>query len=240
VSGGRVPISADARGRYRIWRAAAQLTADRVEAVTHSRAVGMASGNFVRCGSQKGRERALNHLRRALEGAGARFIDRGERQVRWAYLRPADDLIYTDLITISREGCGAHGWLIVFSDHALKRAVQRSAPGLDLTALIWDAVENTRRLSIRFLLSRTTPDRFRVAAGEGAFACAMHLIAPNGNEIPLVIAATFLTLDQMSGIQEAEIVDDGHPGERFDDVYQQCRDEWILPPIVKRRYEARG
>jgi hypothetical protein len=77
VSGGRVPISTDARGRYRIWRAAAQRTAAHVEAAIHSRAIGLASGNFVRCGSTKGRERALGHLRRAFEGAGVEFISAG-------------------------------------------------------------------------------------------------------------------------------------------------------------------
>jgi hypothetical protein len=177
----------------------------------------MATGNFARCGSKKGRERALIHLHRIFESAGARFVDRDERRARWAFLRPMGDMIIPALITVDQENCGMHGWLIAFTDHALQRAIQRGVPGLDLTELCWHAIDSARRLSVRFLISQTTLDRFRVAAGEGAFACEMHLLAPDGNEMPAIRAATWLSSDQMSAVQEGEVVVAGHPGERFDD-----------------------
>jgi hypothetical protein len=118
---------------------------------------------------------------------------------------------------------------------ALLRALQRAAPGLDLTGLVWRAVESARRISIPFLLSNTTPDSFPVGAGEGAFACEMSLIEIRDNEMPIVTARTWLAADQMTEIQEAQVVDEGHPGDRFDDSYEQFRRQWRLQPLIKPR-----
>jgi hypothetical protein len=97
--------------------------------------------------------------------------------------------------------------------------------------------EGARRISIPFLLSRTALDRFRVEAGEGAFACNMTIIEMLGNEMPIIEAETWLSRDQMSRVQEAEVVAEGHPGERFDDVYTEFREEWCVPPIHRSRRE---
>jgi hypothetical protein len=139
------------------------------------------------------------------------------------------------LAMVDRENCGYHAWVLAFTDHALQRALQRGPPGLDLTALAWEAVESARRISMPFLLSRLTPDRFRVTAGKGAFACSTSLIDTRGHEMPVVQARTWLAADQMSEIQEAEIVEDGQPGERFDDAYELFRQQWTMPGLIEPR-----
>jgi hypothetical protein len=140
-------------------------------------------------------------------------------------------------MTVDRANNGFHPWVLSPSDHSLQRALQRAAPGLDLTELIWHAVDSARRISIPFLLSRTALDRFRVEAGEGAFACNMTMIEMLGNEMPIIEAETWLSKDQMSLVQEAEVVAEGHPGERFDDVYAEFREEWCVPPIHRSQRE---
>ena len=229
-----VPISTEARGRYRLWRAAVQRMSDCLDAVFDSEPFGVATGNFSER-QGKGRRRALGHLRRFLEGAGARFIDFDGERARWSYLRPHPGEVVTMVIILGRENCGEHPWVLVFTDHALQRALQRATPGLDLTGLAWHAVESARRLSLEFLVTRTTPDRFRVTAGEGAFACDSSLIEIEGHEMPIVTARTWLAADEMSEIQEAQVVDDGDPGDRFDDSYEEFRKEWRLPPLTKYR-----
>jgi hypothetical protein len=229
-----LPISAEVRGHYRIWRAEIQRVADRVEALFDNPFCGAASGNFTHCRG-KGRLRALGHLRRFYEGAGARFVDFDGERVRWTYLRPADDEILTKLTTIDQRNYGTHPWVIVFTDHALQRALQRAARGLDLVELVSQALDGARRLSLRFLMAKSTPGRVRIGAGEGAFACEMWRTKMHGYDMPIIRAKTWLSADQMSAVQEAQIVADGDPGERLDDVYEQCRQQWCLPPLIKHR-----
>jgi hypothetical protein len=125
--------------------------------------------------------------------------------------------------------------LFVIQDHALGRALQRS-PGVDLTELIWDGLANVRRRSIQALMARG-PDRFRVAAGDGAFACAAFWAESGKQDVgmPMVVAKTWLPTEAMHQVQEGEIVDAGHPGERFDDVYEAVRGDWQLAPIMVTR-----
>jgi hypothetical protein len=236
MSGDRVPISAEVRGRYRVWRAETARSSSRIEEVLYGERFGAATGDFTQR-KGKGRERAATHLRRLAESAGARFVDRDEWRLRWSYLRVGDDRIVPVLMTVDRANNGFHPWVLSPSDHSLQRALQRAAPGLDLTELIWDAVDSARRISIPFLLSRTALDRFRVEAGEGAFACNMTMIEMLGNEMPIIEAETWLSRDQMSRVQEAEVVAEGHPGERLDDVYAEFREEWCVPPIHRSRRE---
>jgi hypothetical protein len=106
-----------------------------------------------------------------------------------------------------------------------------------LARLVWHAVDSARRLSVRFLLSKTTPDSFRAAAGEGAFACSMVLVELLGNEMPIIEAHTWLSSDQMSRLQELEVVVEGRAGDRFDDVYSSYRREWCVPPMYRSRRE---
>src|SRR6516162_7715265 len=220
MSGDRVPISAEARGRFRVWWAELERSSQCIEDILFGERFGAAAGDFTQRRG-KGRERAAAHLRRLAEGAGARFVDRTEGRLRWAHLRVDDGRIVPVLMTVDRANNGFHPWVLSPSDHSLQRALQRAAPGLDLTELIWAAVDSARRISIPFLLSRTALDRFRVEAGEGAFACSMTMIKMLGNEMPIIEAETWLSRDQMSRIQEAEVVAEGHPGERFDDVYAE-------------------
>jgi hypothetical protein len=91
MSGERVPISAEVRGRYRLWRTEARRRADCIETIFYSPLVSRAAGDFVRC-TKSGHERAFSRLGLLLRDAGARFVDREEaRQARWAYLRPTDE-----------------------------------------------------------------------------------------------------------------------------------------------------
>jgi hypothetical protein len=197
----RLPITAEVRGRYRVWQAIIQRTVDRLDAMS-ARALAYqdpflsdVTGKFIRARGI-GQQRALKHLRRSIESAGARFIDVDDQRARWAYLRPHPGEVTAYLITISDKNNGQHAWLIRFTEHALQRAMQRGGRGLDLTAAIWQAVDNARRLNMRFLLHRTGFDRFRISAGDGAFACELITIEIRGNKMPLISANSWLHADQ--------------------------------------------
>jgi hypothetical protein len=82
MSGDRVPISAEVRGRYRVWRAETERAFCRLEEVLFGERFGAAAGDFTQRRG-KGRERAAAHLRRLAEGAGARLVDRTEGRLRW-------------------------------------------------------------------------------------------------------------------------------------------------------------
>jgi hypothetical protein len=233
-----LPISAEARGSYRVWRAATDRAFERIEEVLFGERFGELTGNFVKC-KGKGRERAAVHLRRLAEGAGACFVERTPNRLRWAYLCTVDTGVFPLLMQVRRDDGGRHPWGIVFSTHALQRALMRSAPGLDLTALIWDGIDNARRISIEFLLSKTTADKFRIAAGDGAFGAGMALTEVWGGdrEQPMITCETWLSRDQMTDLQEAAIVPEGRLGDRFDDAYEAFRREWKVPMVQRSRRE---
>jgi len=253
----RVPIGAEFRGRYRVWKTAVQRQANRIEEVFYSPLVSAAAGDFVRC-TRSGRERAFGRLRCFLEEAGARLVDRVEaRRARWAYLSPkVEGWVQAIIFTVSRHDFGGHTWLISFGDHALQRALQRSPSGLDLTGLCWDAIEAARGLSMRFFFDTTsgtgelasgpvqlkpgrTLRRFRIAAGAGAFACNLAGAEGWGGEwMPLIECKTWLASDQMSRLQELEVVPEGQPGgDRFDELYTVFRRKWRMTPIIRHRSE---
>jgi len=92
MSGDRVPISAEARGRFRVWRAELERSSQCIEDIFFGERFGAAAGDFTQRRG-KGRERAAAHLRRLAESAGARFVDRTEGRLRWAHLRVDDGRI---------------------------------------------------------------------------------------------------------------------------------------------------
>jgi hypothetical protein len=232
-----LPITAEARGRYRVWCSATDRAFHRAEEALFSRRFAELSGNFLKC-KGKGRERAAAHLCRLAERAGARPIERGRQRLRWAYLCTVDEGVFPLLMTVSPGDGGRHPWLIVFSTHALQRALMRAAPGLDLSGLVWSAIDNARRISIGFLLTRTTADRFRIAAGDGAFGAGMALTEVyGGREQPMIACETWLSRDQMSDIQEVEVVPEGQPGDRYEDAYEEFRRCWQIPMIERSRRE---
>jgi hypothetical protein len=57
MSGDRVPISAEVRGRYRVWRAETARSSSRIEEVLYGERFGAATGDFTQR-KGKGRERA--------------------------------------------------------------------------------------------------------------------------------------------------------------------------------------
>ena len=91
MNGERLPVPAEVRGRYRLWRTEGRYRADCIGTIFYSPLVSRAAGDFVRC-TKSGRERAFSRLCLLLKDAGARCVDREEaRRARWAYLRPADE-----------------------------------------------------------------------------------------------------------------------------------------------------
>jgi len=58
--------------------------------------------------------------------------------------------------------------------------------------------------------------------------------------MPIIQADTWLAADQMSKVQEAQVVDGGHPGDRFDDVYSAYRGKRCMPPVVRSRPRVRA
>jgi hypothetical protein len=197
-----LPVDAASRGKYRVWRADVERIVARVDSAHNNELLCRTGSNFVQR-QGKGRIRALAHMRRIMENdLGTRFVDFDGNRARWAYLRTYPGEIVSQLITIDKNNCGFNPWVIAFTDHALQRALQRSAP--DLTALVWEAVKNTRLIDLKFL--------------------AAH-------EMLIVYARTWLAAAQMSEVEEAQIVKDGETGERFGDIYDASRAEWSIPPL---------
>lgn len=227
-----MPIPAEIRGRYRVWKTEIGRSADRIETMFSSAPFRLAAADFLRR-TRAGREKAFGQLRRLYDDAGVRFIDReGPRLARWAYLQhTGEGWVHAMLSTLSRRDVGSHTWLLSFSDHALQRALQRSPPGLDLTALCWEAVDAARGLSLNFLWKKTTPDRFRIGAGDGAFACDLSWARGAPDRVPLIEANTWLANDQMTRLQELQVVPEGEPNDRFDDVYREFRSRWSQPAM---------
>lgn len=162
--------------------------------------LGLITTDFVRRGSEKGRQRAFEKIRKAF-GPGVALeglrIDGKHPLAIWSILRPRHAVIMDaapesglmqDCVTVNYIAVGnlpwlpsdgaskAEGlWTLEVPDHALGRAIERS--GLLPTAIIQEAHLNLLALPIELLATTTDSagalhitPRFLVKAGAGGFA----------------------------------------------------------------------
>jgi hypothetical protein len=82
---------------------------------------------------------------------------------------------------------------------------------------------------------RTTLDQFRIGAGAGAFACDLSRAdRPEGHIMPLIEARTRLAADQMTPLQELEVVPKASPA-----IALRTSIRYITPIIRHRSERAR-
>jgi hypothetical protein len=233
------PVDNQSRGKFRLWRAATVL-----RAVALDRAFN--SSNDIDSLFYKaavGRGRALRRLRAAFERHGARWTGTPDAP-RWSYINPAFDLWECETRVVSL-GCiwadrttnalfNRPIWCFAASEHACLRFFQRSRPGASLTDALFEAHANTLGLSTRTLIERKRAGApfYRLAAGEGAFATDVIVAdkkADNGLlQTMFLFGRTWLHWDNLTERQEAQIVPQGAPGDRFSEILWQPVPDEIL------------
>jgi hypothetical protein len=236
------PAPAEARGKLRVWRAAAARAAAKVEAAFEGKAAAAALADYTKKRGL-GRARALRHLRACFEPAARYQGDLG-----WAYLSPRGNVYDTDDPSLSQR-CVLVGqiavargelrrrplWTVEFTDHALARYFERN-PGGDLADAIWDAHGRVLGMGQTEVLERAKAKgdrRFLVPAGPGAFSAELVVSETiDGKRLPYIRATTWLHRDQLSEHQETdEIAATGRPGDRLGELVLQPR----LPVPAARR-----
>jgi hypothetical protein len=159
----------------------------------------------------KGRARAFKRLRRLLDGA-VLWTQHDDSAV-WLYIRHierADTGVELCSIRVSRGGGCRFSFPIEVSEHALTRVVQRGGNPID-------AVLHAGLSAVGLSMTAIQEGgRCRIEAGEGAFA--FDLLPP-----PLLRASTWLHFDQLSELQELQIIPLGKRGDRLVDHFT---DEW--------------
>jgi hypothetical protein len=193
------PISAEARGQLRAWKAKATARfggeADQADYETNA-----LIEEFVRRSSRKGRARVFEKIRRRFAGRGVLEGVRLDRHpiAVWSVVRPygsinitknrpprlAQDCAVVDYLMVgmfpSPDGKITAGirtglWTLEVPDHALGRLLDRS-PGADLDEVLFDAhhAALSARLDddqVRAALDDRHARSFMLPAGDGVFRC---------------------------------------------------------------------
>jgi hypothetical protein len=226
-----VPVDSQSRGRLRVWRAAAAIRAVQLTRAFNSNATGAAVDSLFFKGAV-GRARALRRLRAAFELHGARWTGTPNAP-RWSYINPEFDLfgeppvISLGCIWADRQTAALFNrpiWCFAASGHSCARFFQRSAPGADLGDALFEAHANVLGLSTNALVERKAAGApfYRLTAGAGAFATDVIVAdrrADNGLlQTMFLFARTWLHWDNLTTRQEAQIVPQGEPGDRFSEI----------------------
>jgi hypothetical protein len=228
------PISAEARGRVRVWRGAVERNRAQLLAAFDSPEVLRAATDFHAKGKnavhhshrsgapRKGADRALRHLRGIFEKHGARWTP-NVSPPRWGYINAQGPIFSEGSFEELQSGvaigsitldsgllCHVPLWTIVATDHAVCRISQRR-PGVDISAALWEAHANALNLSA----SRTS-ERFRLPAAGGCFSAEWVVgEAPSGERAAFLRASTWVHSDMLYEEQEAEIALAGEVGDRL-------------------------
>lgn len=241
------PISAEARGRLRIWKKHAAARYARFWAAYSDRATRHDVVDFVMRSSETGRARGFEKVRRRLHNTA--FLE-GVRTATdpiavWSVIKareavavePDEPGFAQACVTMNYAVAGgpdkgvAEGlWTIEVPDHALGRLLQR-APGLDIDAALrgahfalLGAVQDSVPLARR-------DARFMVPAGPGVFMCSA-LSGPDistGGQINVHIHAhTWLHSDQLRDDQEAALIVAAGAGQ------PRLGQSWLLPFPLRR------
>jgi hypothetical protein len=227
------PISTEARGKLRRWKGRARQRWHRFDRHYGSLNTIGAAQDFLGRGSEKGRRRAFEKLRKTFANVavleGVRIA--GEYPIAvWSILRPREAVAVDsddpgrrqDCVTINYLVVGVQGrglgdglWTLEVTDHALGRLLERE-PAADLDSVLMQAHHSVLRADIESLRAASkSQDRLLVNAGEGVFACdfiigrdvsAGHAIEPH------LMARTWLHGDQLCEDQVA--MPAGPPGKR--------------------------
>jgi hypothetical protein len=211
-----LPISAEARGRLRLWRARQKKISDRIMTYLDDREFNLAAADVSRKKGRIGRARALMRMRVLMKRAGLRQFG----ETRWAFIccdvPPFREAVHIRQVTVGLKNYASTScpWGISFTDHALARVLQRM-PGSDLTQVIWDAHAEVLQIG--------WPDdvnRFRVKAGLGSFAGGLVKIEDKMENVHLMILAkTWLPDETLHEVQEKEVAAVGEEGRQFCDVF---------------------
>lgn len=171
-----LPISAEARGAVRTFKANLRRADARFQAKFESLDANRAAERYTNCGAM-GRARALRRLR-ALFGPADSYV---EHTPIWAHLRPreavivtkqdpgqAQDAVVLEYITVASGALESGLWTLEVPDHALARAAQRCR-GMNLRNVMIDAHRNL--LTVR--CDPLPQGDVLVRAGPGAFVGQM-------------------------------------------------------------------
>ena len=235
----QIPISAEARGRLRVWKSKA---ADKF--APHQEDVRDAAVQFLRRGSRVGRTRAFEKVRRLLPARavleGVRL--EGDPLAVWAMLRargpvaidpdtrngrPVEpylkqDCVVVEYILVGKVGVSVGLWTLEVPDHALGRMLDRM-PGADIDAVLLAAHHAALRAQLDDEKIRTSlannKSSFLLPAGDGVFSCEIRAapdVASGGALHVHLFAHTWLHLDQLHDDQTPLLVD-GAEGARLGD-----------------------
>jgi hypothetical protein len=198
----RLPIDATSRGKVRALFKEIDDWAEAVERAYEDKATRRAFADFaLRKG--KGRARALRRLQTLFSGLAV--WTQCDASASWLYMRRikrVDTGVELCSICVSQVGGQCFFFPVEFTEHALARVVQRGGNPIDA---VYHAGLGALALSMTAIQKG---GRFRIKGGEGAFCFDL---LPG----PVLRASTWLHFDQMSELQELEIVPLGEKGDRF-------------------------
>lgn len=192
-----------------------------------------------------GRTRALRKLN-AMLSPGAEpmplpfSVDKSVPIALWRTLVPQEspfesddpqlrqDCVAVGYIAVTKKGIVRAGvWGLVIPDHALGRALHRSAMK-NPRSIVIDAHNTLLRLRVSAVVQdgKIDPDHiFHVRAGDGAFRCHLNSGTQGTEESPWVFAHTWLNEQQMFE-RQIILAEDGKPGE-------QLGESWLLPTALR-------
>lgn len=190
-------ISAEAKGKLRLWKTAAARRVEALDRILRSRETGTLVAEFSLRTSTTGQQRAFKALRRRLGTWPAlEFVQVGREPLAlWALLRPRgalmawsdnpserQDCVVVDCIIagsgIARPGfdCAMAGgfWSLEVTDHALGRLLQR-CPRASLDQVLLEAHHNALRIRTDDVFDgfEDSDRSYLLRAGEGCFIISM-------------------------------------------------------------------
>jgi hypothetical protein len=246
------PISAEVRGRLRLWRRRAREVAWRLTDRVYQRTQDRDIVHMVKRSSLQGRRRAFAKLARSFADASLEGVRlEGDYPLAvWAYLRPRSSVSIEpyeddpgslqDCVTASyllaglfpgkdgkdRVGKADGLWSIEVTEHALGRLLQR-APGCNIDAVLLAAHRaalRTAEADVPPCEADAPPPGFLLPAGPGAFVCQLRA----GPDISLG-GAPMVRMRARTWLHADQLRDDQRPiaidgerGERLGD--------WLLMP----------
>lgn len=230
------PISAEARGAVRVFKAMLAREARAFETAFRSRVIERNAERYARCGPV-GRSRAMSKMRSIL----GRLEHYDNPWLVWAYLYPRDavivkpgdpgqaqDAVVVNYAAIGRNHFHVGLWTLEVPDHALRRLAQR-ARGVNLRA----AVLQAHRELLGAGLDHAPNGDLLVRAGPGAFVGQVIYAADESAHGALMAyyrPRTWLHEDMLTEGQEAiGPADGGRP-----------LGNWLLLPMPMRTIEMRG